>query len=171
MRLPVTQSSAQAAVNSCCESCVFLGACGGIRDLTQLFNCFQLNCCGGKDTCDDVCPKNLNFMSRVHEVRGLRFDNLVKINQRPMDVPLYVPHLDHRYARQFPLVWPVVAITTYELFRIVSGVYTCQVENPARLSNYFRLAPGTRVILRGTDRDKPLENSGRTGRWIMYHSS
>ena len=154
--LPVAQPHPPPVVNGSCEPCVFLKPCGGYRDL-NLFNCFQRYCCGGKDGCDEVCPRNRHFVERVGGVNGLRFDNLAKIVQRPVDLPVYVPHLNHRYGRDYPLDWPVVAVTPYELFRMRDKVYTAVASSADDLRSYFQLAPKTRVILRGTERDKPLE--------------
>jgi hypothetical protein len=133
-----------------------LKACGGYRDF-GLFNCFQQFCCGGKAGCDEVCPNNEDFIERVSGINGLRFDDVGQINQRPVDLPVYVPHLNHRYGRKCPLDWPLVAITPYELFRLRKGVYKAEANSPADLRTHFNLSPDTRIVLRGTDKDKPLE--------------
>lgn len=138
-----------------CERCVFRDECGGIPAFTQFWNCFDQY--PYKAGSDDVCPGNPEFANRLAEVRGLRFDNLGTIVQRPVDLPLYVPHLNHRYSRVFPLSWPVVSISPYELFRVVKGKYQPVVNDALELRTYFHLAPQTRIVLRGTTVDPPLE--------------
>jgi len=156
MILPVLQSQNNATLNTSCEPCVFLKACGGYRN-QGLFNCFQLHCCGGKDDCDEVCPRNKDFISRIAAIHGLRFDNLKQIKQKRVRTPLYVPHLNHRYSRNYPLSWPIVSLTPYELFRIRKGIYTPVANTKDELRSRFHLDANTRVILRGTDKDKRLE--------------
>src|ERR1700722_5506307 len=138
-----------------CERCIFLKECGGIPAFQQLWNCFDEN--PFREGSEDICPDNPQFTERIAEVRGLRFDNLDPITQEAIDLPLYVPHLNHRYCRTFPLNWPVVAITTYELFRLVKGNYRAIVQDAPSLRTYFHLAPHTRIVLRGTEVDPPLE--------------
>jgi hypothetical protein len=155
--LPVAHSQLRPAVSNCCHRCVHLGPCDGIRVFDQLFNCVQERCCGGKPTCQFVCPRQPDFARDVGEVKGLRFLNLPKIGQKHVEIPLYVPHLNHRYSRDFPFDWPIVSVTPYSLLRSKSGVYTALASNPAELRSHFQILPKTRVILRGTEKDKPLE--------------
>jgi hypothetical protein len=138
-----------------CERCIFLKECDGIPAFSQLWNCFDQY--PYQQFSDDVCPDNPQFAERIAEIRGLRFDNIDPIIQSPTPLPLYIPHLNHRYSRAFPLDWPIVAITTYELFRIVQFEYKPVVSDASSLRNYFHLSPQTRIILRGTDNDPPLE--------------
>jgi hypothetical protein len=93
----------------------------------------------------------------VGDVSGLRFNNLPKIRQKYVDLPLYVPHLNHQYSRDFSLEWPIVSITPYSLLRSKKGVYTAVAATPDELRGYFHLAPTARIVLRGTEKDKPLE--------------
>lgn len=155
--LPIAHPQLRPAVSACCRRCVHLGPCDGIREFDQLFNCVQERCCGGKASCQFVCPRHPEFARAVAEVNGLRFHSLPKIKQKYVELPLYVPHLNHQYSRDFPLEWPVVSITPYSLLRSRAGVYTAVASTAAELRSYFQLAPQTRVILRGTEKDKPLE--------------
>jgi len=156
--LPVAHPQLRSAVNGCCGRCVFLGPCDGIRDFDQLFNCIQERCCGGKIECQFVCPKHPNFTRDVREVNGLQFHCRPKIDQRYVNLPLYVPHLNHKYSRNFPLDWPLVSVTPYSLLGLKGGVYTAAATNAAALRTHLQLAPTARIILRGTDKDKPLEH-------------
>ena len=66
--------------------------------------------------------------------------------------------IHHRYSRSVPLRVPVVALETYELFRFRNGEYRLIASSAEELRKYFGLDQSTRIILRGTARDKPLEN-------------
>jgi len=155
--LPFASSQVRPAVNGCCGQCVFRPPCDGIRDFSELFNCVYTFCCGGKADCDVVCPKNRTFTEDVGGVFGLRFDNLPKISQRDIDLPLYVPHLNHQYSRSFPLNWPVVSVAPYKLFHMQNKAYTALAKSPDDVRSFLRLSPNTRIILRGTDKDNRLE--------------
>ncbi len=139
-----------------CYDCPFFTDCGGAESARSLFTCFDNTCCGdGK--CDNVCPGKADFPQRLKEVGGLRFDNLPLISQRRLHVPLYVPVIHHRYNRTRPLDWPMVALETYQVLRLVGGTYRAIANSPAELRAAFALDPATRIILRGTAKDAPLE--------------
>jgi len=139
-----------------CEHCVFRKSCGGKWAFGgEMWNCFDLHPYRAGD--DDVCPANPEFAAMLAEVNGLMFEWLDVIHQRRTGLPLYVPHLSHQYGRLYPLPWPVVALTPYQLFRRPNGRYQMVVEGAAELREFFRLAPETRIVLRGTDLDRPLE--------------
>lgn len=141
-----------------CERCGFLMPCGGIEPATPLLDCFALcqidHDCG---TCQEVCPYNKSFASRLKEIGGLRFDNLARITQRQAKLPTYVPVIHHGCKRLEPLRWPVVAIETYHILRTVDGKYRSVVGSAEALRRLFMLASDTRVILLGTAQDSPLE--------------
>jgi hypothetical protein len=135
---------------------MFLKVCGGKSAFcNELWNCFDLHPYRPGD--DDVCPSNPDFASRWAEVHGLVFDDLPIIRQRPVDLPIYVPHLDHQYSRLQPLEWPIIAVTPYEIFRRTNARYHTVVSDAASLRQFFHLAPRTQIILRGTDVDRSLE--------------
>jgi hypothetical protein len=157
MRLQVVPTQARPAVSDYCErACVFSPVCGGTADFA-LWGCMS-HCCGGELGCDHVCPRNPEFAEAVAQVNGLRFGDLAQIVQRQVDLPLYVPHLNHRYGRRYPLDWPIVSITPYDLFRLSGDdVYTAKVDSPAGLRSHFRLSAQARLILKGTAKDRRLE--------------
>jgi hypothetical protein len=106
-------------VSAKCSDCIFFGDCGGIEPKRSLFSddCFDLNCCH-KGSCDNVCPYKGDFPSRCQEVGGLRFDDLRPIDQRLVPIPRYVPLIHHGYRRSESLACPVVALDTYQVFRL-----------------------------------------------------
>jgi hypothetical protein len=65
--------------------------------------------------------------------------------------------IHHGYRRAAPLRWPVVALDTYECFRLSSGTYQAVAESPEELRKAFRLHADTRVVMRGTAKDLALE--------------
>lgn len=140
-----------------CGKCVYFSVCGGMESGQPLLNCFDL-CRSECGSCDNVCPEKPDFGQRMEEINGLRFDDLSKIGQNPRYLPSYVPMIHHRYSRSVPLRVPVVALETYELFRFRNGEYRLIASSAEELRKYFVLDQSTRIILRGTARDKPLEN-------------
>lgn len=150
-------------VSAKCTGCIFFGECGGIEPRRSLFkeDCFDRNCCG-KGSCDNVCPYKGDFLSRCQEVGGLRFDDLRPIEQRPVTLPRYVPLIHHGYRRSELLARPVVALDTYQVFRLdKGGTYGPIADSAESLRKKFKLEPTTTIILRGTAKDRPLERYWR----------
>jgi hypothetical protein len=74
-----------------------------------------------------------------------------------LTLPQYIPLIHHGYCRHRPLDWPVVAIETYEVFRLQKGQYRALTQTPDELRRAFCLAPGVKVLLLGTADDPSLE--------------
>jgi hypothetical protein len=146
-------------VSAKCTSCILFGDCGGIEPKRSLFkeDCFDRNCCGD-GSCDNVCPYKGDFVSRCQEVGGIRFDRLKTIEQRPVPLPRYVPLIHHGYSRDGLLDRSVVALGTYQVFRLdKAGSYRPIADSAESLRSMFRLESTTKIILRGTAKDPPLE--------------
>ena len=107
--------------------------------------------------CNSVCPFKPDFSQRLAEVNGLCFDNLAEIAQECLSLPQYIPLIHHGYRRNTPLDWPVVAIETYEVFRLLERRYQAIAQTPDELREAFCLAPGVKILLLGTADDLPLE--------------
>jgi hypothetical protein len=140
-----------------CRGCALLGVCGGIEPEGALFGCFDRYCCGGKAECDEVCPYNATFLDRMAEVGGLRFDDVASLKQSALDLPRYVPLVHHGYSHRKPLELPIAALDSYQVFRLKGGRYGCVAGDGAQLRKEFGLSPSTKIILRGTAKDRPLE--------------
>lgn len=140
-----------------CRGCALLDVCGGIEPEGALFGCFDRYCCGGKAECDEVCPYNARFLDRMAEIGGLRFDDVASLKQSALDLPRYVPLVHHGYSHRKPLELPMVALDTYQVFRLTGGKYRPAAVNGDELRRGFGLAPSTKIILRGTAKDGPLE--------------
>lgn len=156
MELSIAQPPlARSSVIRRCEHCVFLKSCGGKSPFGDMWNCFDKHPYDAGD--DDVCPSNPDFVRWLTEVHGLTFDEMGMIRQRGLDLPSYVPHLNHQYCRLLPPLSTVVSISPYQLFRCVKRRYATVATNARELREFFGLAPGGRVILLGTNCDRPLE--------------
>lgn len=163
----------QGMVAATCRQCCFFSVCGGVESEYGLLDCFDLCCCkqghkcnpssppdpshsNGKK-CNSVCPFKPDFPEWLAEIKGLCFDNLVGIGQDALSLPEYIPLIHHGYRRSRPLEWPVVAIETYEVFRLRSGQYRAIAKTPEELRKAFCLAPNVKILLLGTADDPPLE--------------
>ncbi len=56
-----------------------------------------------------------------------------------------------------PLNWPVVALDTYQCFRLPADTYEAVATSPKELRASFRLHADTRIVMRGTAQDSALE--------------
>jgi hypothetical protein len=151
-------------VGHSCRDCHFLDACGGFQGEGSLFDCFVANCCeyNGKDKskCNAVCPNKPDFHKWVAELRGRRFDYIPNVTQQPLELPTYVPLIADRYDRRRPFRWPVVALDTYSVIAMRPGkdrLYNTVAQSANELRTAFGLDANTRIILRGTAKDPPLE--------------
>jgi hypothetical protein len=104
-----------------------------------------------------VCPRNSYWERDLRDHGNLRFDNLPLLHQHAVDVPAYVPLIDHQIAALGILALPVAALKTSEVFKLRNGKYAPVAKNAIDLRAFFHLAPGTRIVLRGTDKDPALE--------------
>src|SRR6185295_1625969 len=106
-----------------CPGCVHFGVCGGVEpDRPLIDDCFSLSCCG-KSNCDNVCPYGSGFVRWMYEVGGIRFDDLAPVTQGQLSLPRYIPLIHHGYSHRHRLEWPVVALDTYQVFRLREKVY------------------------------------------------
>lgn len=143
--------------SSSCRQCVLFDRCGGLFNDRPMMNCFEQFCCND-GSCDHVCPyKPAEFRRRLMEVGSLRCDDIPRLHQSPMDIPAYVPMVHHAYRRVSPLQADVVALDPYLIFRCRNGAYRSIVDNGAALRHHFKIAPTTKLILRGTAEDRFLE--------------
>lgn len=147
-----------------CRDCYFFHECGGFQSARSLSTCFDETCCEytGKDksTCNSVCPFKPDFSEWLNEVSRFGSKALGGFSQTDINLPYYVPLIEHRYSRTGILDWPIVALDTYDVVRL-SGPsrkeYKAVATNPAELRQKFRIDQRTKVILRGVAKDGPLE--------------
>lgn len=142
-----------------CGGCYLHGRCGGLDRDGTLFedeSCFDRYCCR-KSACQLVCPHNGHWVSDMNALGGLRFASLPQLRQPPVGLPVYVPLIDHRHYLRDLIDWPVVALKLSQVFRLRGREYEPVAADAAGLRTHFRLAPDTRIVLRGTDDDPHLE--------------
>ncbi|MEY2395086.1 MAG: hypothetical protein QOF94_1431 [Acidobacteriaceae bacterium] len=143
-----------------CWRCPELGTCGALAVAAGLLSCLDL-CCGIPHRCDKPCRNNPDFPLRVREIGGFSLDNVPRASVlTPPRLPLVIPMLFHGDSREGLLPSDIVALPLYKLFHRPTGLL--RFESYQALCTAFRLAPGTRVVLTGTDQDPPLE------RWWGY---
>lgn len=147
-----------------CKECYFFSDCGGYQAERSLATCFVETCCdytgADKTKCNAICPHKSDFPDWVSEVGGLRFDKPPQFTQPPLDLPMYVPMIDHKASRKVAFDWPVVAVDTYKAVRLrrQNGTrYSTVAETPEGLRDHFRIHESSKVILRGIAKDPPLE--------------
>lgn len=146
-----------------CTGCQFHELCGGYFNGRLFGNCFEELCCHftGKDKkhCNAVCPYKADFDGWLADTHGLSLGGLPVIKQDEVDLPLYVPLIDHASSRSDALDWPVVALKTYAVLgvRRASGRYEAIADSPATLRKAYLLAENTKVVLRGIAGESELE--------------
>ncbi len=144
-------------VSTTCRNCVFFDRCGGLYNNRPLLNCFDQFCCGD-GSCDYVCPyKPADFQKRLREIGGLRFDDIPRLHQSPIDLPAYVPMVHHGYRRSSELCVDTVALDPYTIFRRRGNAYQSIAADGHDLRRKFRISQHARVILRATSEDPFLE--------------
>lgn len=146
-----------------CNGCQFHQDCGGYYTGRLFGNCFEETCCHftGKDKalCNAVCPYKDDFDDWIKDTHGLKLDDFPQFVQPELDLPQYIPVIDHRSSRIKRLQWPIVALDTYKVFRIhrKTGDYQTIADTPSNLREAFLLADDCKVLLRGIAKDPPLE--------------
>lgn len=146
-----------------CPRCVYFEGCGGIEPDRALLDCFELSFCkqnGNRQDCSScsiVCPYSGSFHSRLQEVGGLYFGDLRQIKQPQLELPHYIPVIDHASRRSRPLQWPVVALDTYKVLRLKNGRYETFQKNGDGLRQALQLSSETKILLRGVAKDPALE--------------
>lgn len=148
-----------------CPPCVWYDWCGGFEPERTLFNtdCFQMTCCKftvseqAVQTCGIACPHNPRFLALLKDIGGMETGHLPPLVQADESLPRYVPLIHHQYIRNEPLAWPVVALDTYQVFKLKEGRLGAVAEDAAGLRRAFGLAPAVEVILRGIGSDRCLE--------------
>jgi hypothetical protein len=147
-----------------CTKCYFFPECGGFQAERSMATCFEETCCeyngGDKDACTSVCPHNSEFPEWLSDTKGLSCDPLPNVVQPDIDLPSYVPLIDHRSGRRGPFEWPVVALKTYSTVRVQRGNgtrYVAVANSADALRERFLLGSKTKVLLRGIAKDRSLE--------------
>jgi hypothetical protein len=138
-----------------CAACPEVRLCGGLRVASALFDCLNY-CCGHPETCDRVCRNNPDFPARVREVSTLSLDNVPRtVASSIPTLPNIVPMLFHGDRRSQPLAYEAIALPLYSMFDRRDG--SPKFASNDELCAAYTITPGTRVVLSGTAKDRPLE--------------
>ena len=141
-----------------CTVCPDLGLCGGLRIRAAAFDCRWLCACARYgEKCSGVCrTDHRNFLRRAREVGGFALDDTPRAAPLPSPaLPEWVPIIYDGTKRKEPLALGTVALPLLSLFYRASG--TERFSSREEMLSFFRLSPGTRVILTGVDIDRSLE--------------
>ncbi len=139
-----------------CQTCGLLQHCGGMRNERALLTCIDQFCCGD-GSCDNVCPDHPNYASRVKEIGGFGNYRIGPMQQCNVLLPFYVPLVQHGYCRQSRLRTQAIAVCPYEVLKLKNGHYSSTVKDQQSLRQKFGIANDAKLILCGTEKDKPLE--------------
>jgi hypothetical protein len=138
-----------------CSACREKAICGGLAVQAALWDCLSL-CCMKPDHCDRVCRNNPDFAKRVHETEGF---SLMLLPPRPTlaapALPTVVPEIFHSNSRRRPFAPSMASVSLYRMFDRRTGIP--RFGSHADLCAYFGIAEGTRIVLTGIQRDRPLE--------------
>lgn len=145
-----------------CWGCPEKKICGGLSIQAGLTSCLDL-CCNKPTKCDKPCRNNPDFALRVREVGTFALENIPRapLPRSPV-LPPVVPVVFHGDCHEEPISQATIALPLYKMFNRRDG--TLRFDTHEALCNEFGLAPGTQIVLTGTDQDPPLE------RWWGYQS-
>lgn len=139
-----------------CNGCPDRPTCGGLQVTAPVFSCMDHCNCSDKTTCQMVCPNHANFVSRIHEVRGFGFEDILKRKSVPLlPLPGYAHLLFNHPKVDFYTDLPVATVPLSAVFNRSgrSGAALSRRE----LENKFRLKSGVPLILTGVELDRKIE--------------
>lgn len=138
-----------------CHGCPEKALCGGLAIRRNMFACLDF-CCGTPKHCDVVCRNHPDFALRVREVGGFDLNTVPRTaSLLSADLPSVIPMIFHRTSRVGAFSSPAVALSLYQLFHRRTGQLRFGTRD--ELLEAFGLAPGTCLVLTGTDQDPPIE--------------
>ena len=139
-----------------CAGCPERSICGGLQVSAPIFSCEDY-CCQEPENCDVVCRNNPeDFVNRIREING--FDLMTVDHAPKLAVPVLpsvIPLLYHRGGRSDTLSIEAVSLQFFQMFNHETG--KLQFDTHEELCKAYRISPNTRIILSGTEVDKPLE--------------
>lgn len=151
-----------------CTICPDIALCGGLQIASAVFDCLHLcrrytEKCGeichcDPQKCDAVCrQKPLDFVQRVREISGFPLDNVPRAKiLAPPDLPPLVPIIYHGSKRNSAFSGSsIVCLPLYSLVCRAGG--RIKYSSAQDLTEGYRLARETRIMLTGIAEDPPLE--------------
>jgi hypothetical protein len=144
-----------------CASCPLIKPCGGHQlEIIRAIGCASFANEDRPSDPDDMNPRDeARYWQLWDDVDGLLDFSISKIEPvQSLEVPVYVPLLQHKYSRTAILSAPVVALHLYQLFRKGrDGRYLSRFSDGTQLRAYYRLRPDAKIILSGVAIDRRLE--------------
>lgn len=138
-----------------CTICPERRVCGGLRTEAAIFDCLG-SCCGGKSTCDRVCPNSVAYVDRVREIDGFGLSNVPRAPYLVTPcLPVAVPVIFHGGGRLEPFSAGTVAIPLSALVSFREG--KAKYSEGDDLRRMFRLRSDSTVVLTGIDQDARIE--------------
>lgn len=151
----------EATVSLGCTDCSLLHECGGYTRASGAWSCEDA-CAGcNENLCDVVClRKKIEFKLDYAEVNGFGLDGLDAFCQHGLEsFPGYVPVIFHgSMGTTAPLPFDTVAIPLDRVVTSSAKGAKVKFSSASELRAEFCLAANTRVILRGTGQDQPIED-------------
>lgn len=144
-----------------CATCFIRRPCGGHPlEIIRHIGCANF--------ANGIHPRNKNNMNPVdadafwakwEDVRGLLDFTVAGLAPIPaLELPAYIPLLQHRYSRRETLSSGIIALHLWKIFkRDASGRYVCRFRDGAELRAAYRLHPSTKILLSGVAIDRHLE--------------
>lgn len=148
-----------------CSGCPDFATCGGMQVAAPIFSCMD-HCNCDRAFCQKVCPSNKNFIHRVHEVRGLEFDDIEKRASIPLlPLPRFAQLLYNHPKVENDIALPIAAVPLSAAFNKSGKKGTALTR--LEIERRFRLSAGTPLILSGAELDHRIEKfwgvtTGRT---------
>jgi Domain of unknown function (DUF4417) len=141
-----------------CLRCPDLQLCGGLQTREGVFNCEYFCDCLDRSACQRVCRRKLlEYIDRVHEIRGFDFRDIPRYQPAPTYfLPYVVPHIYHRSKRVGELNCAAVSISLGQLFDHQSGL--AKYTSKAEVAKAFRFSPTAALIINGVGEDQPIEH-------------
>ncbi len=138
-----------------CPTCPQRTFCGGLKIGVGSVSCLDF-CCGGKASCDIVCPNRPeSYVDSVREINGFGLTNVPRaaaLNILPL--PSLVPIFYHGNARAGVYAGPVVCLP---FFRVLGADGWPKFQSESALRSRFRISASARLILSGTAKDRSIE--------------
>jgi len=138
-----------------CPTCPQRIICGGLKIGVGSVSCLDF-CCGGKASCDIVCPRRAaTYVDSVREIGGFELKNVPRAPMlETLSLPSLVPVFYHGNARAGACAGPAVCIP---LFKVLGADGRPKLKSESALRSRFRIAAGVPLILSGTAKDRFIE--------------
>ena len=146
-------SDPEASLSIGCIECPNQDQCGGQTILGGGFNCLDF-CCHEPENCQIVCANAKLFADRVREINGFDLRTPSASPLKNFELEPYIPLFFHGSKRVELLDEPIISIPLYQFFDRYAD---CRIKSREHLSNAFKIALDTRILLSGVAQDDEVE--------------